>query len=66
MICDKKKVSPIDVNMPSLNGMLLPWKPTGPEQQIAESIIIYWMYYLWLKKMFKLNKSAELILSSIF
>lgn len=25
------KFSPIDVNIPDLNAMLLDWKPTGPE-----------------------------------
>lgn len=31
--------SPIDVNMPILKGMLLLWKPTGPEK-ISQQYII--------------------------
>lgn len=36
---EKDRFSPIDVNMPDLKGMLLVWKPTGPENTSQYYII---------------------------
>lgn len=30
--------SPMDVNIPAVNGMLLLWKPTGPEQKYQHTL----------------------------
>lgn len=39
------KVSPIDVNIPDLKGMLLLWKPTGPAARWQNLRINDWLWY---------------------
>lgn len=36
------KVSPIDVNIPDLNAILLDWKPTGPESKQINILYSQW------------------------